>query len=609
MKIKSKLFDFHGFRVFWILLFILPLQVFAYSDFVEQRAFYIDQSNQLTIDSISQYKFNNYSSVDLKKGYVDHPLWIKLTLKDLKNQQLMLRMLPTYLDSLLVYQRINHQWRVTRVGDSYPYASFEYPFTSFVVGIDKNIDLPEIFIKVTTTSNTQVSTEVMTENELFHQENKRDLILSGYMGVILMTLIYSISLIFRFKDKLIYLITLLTAVKLIFVFFLVGFAGHYLFPNLGATKDTITSLLIFALTLSGFIFHRYFVKEEVGDVLIVRAISVLISFDVMLLVIFILGYEIVALIGNNLLAICVAVILCKIPIDFLLNKKSGYSLSIATVYALLGSGVLLTAAPIFGLEIGHFWTVVSDIFTGFFTTLLLLKLVYDRNRQTQIKDQAIAFQREKEKWAHNQQKQLLSMLVHEIKSPLSVLKLAVDRQLKGSDIGNYANRAIDNIDELINRFVEFDRLDEISITVRKDRFDIGELIQDIINKTSKRERFSEIKNQHYEVFSDVAIVKVILQNLVENALKYSPDNSTISLLLHFVNDKMYFSISNKVGIAGAPDPSLVFSKYYRNPKASRVTGTGLGLYLVYSLVKLLNGSITYKNSHEDLVEFELWIPC
>ena len=59
---------------------------------------------------------------------------------------------------------------------------------------------------------------------------------------------------------------------------------------------------------------------------------------------------------------------------------------------------------------------------------------------------------------------------------------------------------------------------------------------------------------------------------------------------------------------GSPDPEHVFEKYYRNTSATKISGSGLGLFLVKELVSALHGDVTYSINNE-LIKFTVWIPA
>jgi signal transduction histidine kinase len=114
------------------------------------------------------------------------------------------------------------------------------------------------------------------------------------------------------------------------------------------------------------------------------------------------------------------------------------------------------------------------------------------------------------------------------------------------------------------------------------------------------------------VNSDSQLLRIILVNLINNAIKYSAPETEIELSAipfeEYGKSGILISIQNQPGTAGLPDPKQVFDKYYRSSGAYGMTGSGLGLYLVHSITDLLGGRVAYDGVQEK-VRFTLWIPC
>jgi signal transduction histidine kinase len=68
-----------------------------------------------------------------------------------------------------------------------------------------------------------------------------------------------------------------------------------------------------------------------------------------------------------------------------------------------------------------------------------------------------------------------------------------------------------------------------------------------------------------------------------------------------------WQVSNQVGKAGLPDAGRLFEKYYRSPQAQRVSGSGLGLFLVKGLLDLMQGRIGYEVRGQQVI-FSVWLP-
>ena len=113
------------------------------------------------------------------------------------------------------------------------------------------------------------------------------------------------------------------------------------------------------------------------------------------------------------------------------------------------------------------------------------------------------------------------------------------------------------------------------------------------------------------ITSDSQMLNIMFNNMMDNARKYSQDQSRIEVAIlrktHGTQPGYQVSVSNLPGDAGFPDPEHVFDKYYRSPQAHRQIGSGLGLFLVSGLARLLGGEIRYE-SDETHVRFVLWLP-
>jgi signal transduction histidine kinase len=101
----------------------------------------------------------------------------------------------------------------------------------------------------------------------------------------------------------------------------------------------------------------------------------------------------------------------------------------------------------------------------------------------------------------------------------------------------------------------------------------------------------------------------VVRNLLDNALKYSPDGTPIDVIVHADMSKSGWSmeVRNPVGRAGFPDPDRVFEKFWRSPRASYRSGSGQGLFIAWRLAQLMGGQLHYVPD-KDCVSFRLELP-
>jgi signal transduction histidine kinase len=110
---------------------------------------------------------------------------------------------------------------------------------------------------------------------------------------------------------------------------------------------------------------------------------------------------------------------------------------------------------------------------------------------------------------------------------------------------------------------------------------------------------------------DLQCLGIVVNNLLENAFKYSGTTQEVRISLNAATHAdgrsgCLLSVSNRPTL-GWPDRAKVFTKYYRSSRAQRISGSGLGLYLSHNLAALMQGDLRYEPDHE-WVRFNLWLP-
>jgi K+-sensing histidine kinase KdpD len=106
------------------------------------------------------------------------------------------------------------------------------------------------------------------------------------------------------------------------------------------------------------------------------------------------------------------------------------------------------------------------------------------------------------------------------------------------------------------------------------------------------------------VHTDLYYVKAILNNLLNNAIKYAVAESLIEFKVEAVRQanvtNIVFTVLNEVPPDGAPNPELVFQRYYRSETAKQQSGAGLGLWLAQSMAYALGTQIHYAQQHNNV---------
>jgi signal transduction histidine kinase len=142
---------------------------------------------------------------------------------------------------------------------------------------------------------------------------------------------------------------------------------------------------------------------------------------------------------------------------------------------------------------------------------------------------------------------------------------------------------------------------------------LNEFMKDVIQRQAENHLFRLVNFDDWVIQSDRNLLTVAICNILENALKYSVSGSLILVEVLQVavasnSHKFEIVVTNKIDEDMAPDPELLFNRFYRHSLARQTAGSGLGLYLVDEICRLLGGSIRYSHTTGS-VKFHIEIPA
>jgi signal transduction histidine kinase len=193
---------------------------------------------------------------------------------------------------------------------------------------------------------------------------------------------------------------------------------------------------------------------------------------------------------------------------------------------------------------------------------------------------------------------------HELKTPLTTLK-GLSELLLDFDLSEAQRRELlqdlhgqaDRMEQLIGDILSVSRIDSGRVSVDFSRVDVASVVQHVCDEVRPMLKGRMLKCRVPEdlpaVMGEARKLHQILVNLVNNAIKYSEPGTQITLSVRGDRSAVRFEVSDQgVGIRKEHMPRL-FEKFYRadDPAVRRTSGTGLGLYIVRSLVMMLGGQV------------------
>ena len=207
--------------------------------------------------------------------------------------------------------------------------------------------------------------------------------------------------------------------------------------------------------------------------------------------------------------------------------------------------------------------------------------------------------------------EFIAHVAHELKSPLNVLAMYSESLLREEgesyefrvEAVNVIQDEVERISLLISNLLNITKIEMGSMRVERQRTKLRDLLEDIYNTLKRVEKTKnvhfnlDLPNEISPLYVDKDLLRIAINNLLTNAVKYSDNEGTITLSAEETDQQIYIKVSDEgIGIA-EEDMPFVFDRFYRSESEevrSRV-GHGLGLSLVRDIVGLHNGAIDIKS--------------
>lgn len=220
---------------------------------------------------------------------------------------------------------------------------------------------------------------------------------------------------------------------------------------------------------------------------------------------------------------------------------------------------------------------------------------------------------------------LISSVSHDLRTPLSSIKAAAssllqedvqwDEEARNSFALSIVREA-DRLNRLVANLLDMSRIEAGALTPEKEWYPIDELIHDVLDRMQPilqgREVHADMPDDLPPVELDYLQIDQVLTNLLENAVRYTPEGSPIDIGVRRVDGEMEIRVADRGPGIPEADRERVFDKFYRvmetQAHPSRTTGSGLGLAVSKGLVEAHGGHIWVEKREGGGAVFRFTLP-
>jgi len=590
-------------------------------DLVVDRAIFEDTTSTLSLAQVQGAAFAPAPKV-IYEGYSRSAFWIRLTVDvPVGSGPLSVRIRPTVLDTATLFYSADVVGR----------PEIELDMSARSAQKDTRIALEPgtntVFLRAKSIGILVIKTQVLPLETATEQDLEEVLELGAILAVYAVMAFGMLSLLWVSRDSVGFFLLLHALVCVLLYVSIFGVFDNLQFVDwvYGKTAARLVTLVNF-LSL---ILLMQALQGRFGWLRLQRWARFAAAVFVLLIVLFFVAdrhlvLKFSALFGS-LTTIALMSTFWAISFDFFRNQS--LSLPSRLIAGLVGAAffvfVCRSLLQVVGVIEDAEFLLRSAAWRGVFVPMVILAIQWQRERlqsqqlvQQQIA-QAVSETKIKEQSKRmTTQAQFLAMLMHEVKTPLSIIQFAVasmnrNRAASSPDTQRLDNiaRAADDLNFIMDQCMQSEKEDQSDVPANKMPVALRSLISEL-KQIPGHERVTWSGVGPDMVSTDFQYARIILSNLVTNALKYSPSESCVQLSVEAGQwdgaSGLILRVSNTIGGAGRPDPLQVFTRYYRAEGAKKQVGAGLGLWLAHQLATKL-GTELRCTCDDEQVHFEFML--
>ncbi|MCB4812424.1 hypothetical protein LG204_13990 [Methylovorus menthalis] len=590
-------------RLIFFIVCMLSVSLANATDLIAQREYLRDAAGTLTVQEVSQLDFESATPI-LTKGYSHAAHWLRITVLPSKEKNIELRIRPTYLDEITLYYpdpRNPALWIKRVTGDKYSYENRDRNASSLGFIVPASSEIKTYYLRLQTSSSALLHVQALPPAEARISDLRQDIFMMIYLGFMLWITFWAVEDFVRRPDRLTGFFIIYQVVYFSYALAITGHIAPFIPSYLAWINDSITSFLVLTNVFVSILFYYGLFALYSPPKILLRPLIVLCIFFPLAVYGLMHGYATEVLRANAQVVLIAAVLF--ISLAYAATKDATPSrITLRVICSLQTISLILSMFPLLGWVSATEWNLSATLIHGLISALLMYFILHKRSTaitktakqakaSLQLAEQALMFERQK----RDEQSYFMAMITHELKTPLSVIRMSLDAMQVKNPLKKYTDQAVLDVSNIIDSCAQIDKLDGNSIPVSKRSCNVGLIMGELRQELGYKDRVKILAEDVEEIRTDRFLLRVVFKNLLENAVRYSPTNSLVNVRISWKRDiqpkHICVTVENEMLASNTPEIDKVFDKYYRAPGAKRYTGFGLGLYISRTIVSLLGGEL------------------
>lgn len=604
---------------------------------------YIDTSASLSLSELNapenQHLFKSPGKSSLTFGYIKSPIWIRLDLTTaLPAAEWYLEIPSPYLEDVQYYQLVQGKRKQVETGYYQPFSSRAIPHVSYVFPITfDSTQQAVVYVRVAGDSPKNIPLRIKSK-EIFVQYARADDVWYGiFFGVLIVMLLYNLVIFITLRDW-----NYLIYVGIIFCTLSIfgsasGYSSQYLWPNSPQLNFYFGRLMLGVMAMCIAAFSMRFLETSRYSKPMHYALLGIFPIAILAMLLVITG--VMSSAANNLISIGIPIFLISGVVCLIKgNKNATYFVAAWTVYLVGGLSLTLRNSGVLPF---NFWTThLAEIGAACetFLTALALSSRYTRLRQeneeaqsalinqlqenqrlqlkvtlelegkVQERTHEIKAQNEKLTQLNLLKDKLMSVMAHDIRSPLnqlsSVLQMAENEMVTKEELQDLVPRIRKSIlrnENFIGDLLTWAKSQIDGMQANPRHVELPTLVDSVVNLLAAPASEKQIEvhvhlNGIQTVFADADMLKAIIRNLLNNAIKFTQAGGTSEIKAEYENEFVCISVKdNGRGIHILDQKKLFSAQIFSTTGTADEKGTGLGLLICKDFVEQ-NGGIIWAES-------------